>query len=171
MHLVAHDHPVRLALGSGPVLPADEAVDRVARLGLVERELVPAATELVGPSLEPVRPRHQHLAPAGRAHLGEPVAVEQIGVPDPVRTQPSPHLDDDGPLLVGCDLGLQPRRGVHESARAFCIAPSKAIAGGSEVRAADERECIGRAPVAIHAAVFPLDRQRPLVADAIQTPG
>ena len=83
-------------------------------------------------TLEPVRPRHQDLPPAGRAHLGGAVPVEQIGVPEPVRTQPSAHLDDDGPLLAGCDLGLRPRGSAHESSRAFCIAASKAIPDGAK---------------------------------------
>ena len=63
-HVLQHD-AARLALADAPAGPADEAVDRVLRLGLVERELVPPPVELVGAVLEPVRPRDQHLAPPG----------------------------------------------------------------------------------------------------------
>ena len=38
-----------------------------------------------------------------------------------------------------------------------------------EVRLADERERVGRAPVAVHAAVLPFDRERALVADPVQS--
>ena len=100
MQLVAHDDPVRLALGHRPALPADEAVDRVAGLRLVERQLVAAPSELVRSALQPVRPRHQHLPAARRAQLGGVVARRAGRRPRPVRPQPSAHLDDDGPLLA-----------------------------------------------------------------------
>ena len=48
----------------GPGEPADEAVDRVAALGLVERRLGPHPVELVAPVGQSVRPRGEHLAPA-----------------------------------------------------------------------------------------------------------
>ena len=37
-----------------------------------------------------------------------------------------------------------------------------------EVGAADERERVRGAPVAVHAAVLPLDRERPVVADPVE---
>jgi hypothetical protein len=40
--------------------------------------------------------------------------------------------------------------------------------GGSEVSASHEGECILRAPLAVHAGVFPLDRERPRVADRVE---
>src|ERR1700730_14508282 len=54
---VLHHDPVWLAGGGGPGGPADEAVDRVVVLRLVQRELVAATVELVAAILQPVRPR------------------------------------------------------------------------------------------------------------------
>ena len=42
-----HDDPVRLALSDGPGHPADEAVDRILLLDVVDRELVTLPVELV----------------------------------------------------------------------------------------------------------------------------
>ena len=50
----------------------------------------------------------------------------------------------------------------------LCIAASKATADGREVGLPHERERVLRAPLAIHPAVLPLDRQRPGVADPVQ---
>src|SRR5262245_53079039 len=57
MEDVLHHRPVWLALGGGPGDPADEAVDCIAVLRLVQRELVAPAVELVAAILKPVRPR------------------------------------------------------------------------------------------------------------------
>src|SRR5579871_3981435 len=38
-----------------------------------------------------------------------------------------------------------------------------------EIESLDELACLLRAEVAIHAGIFPLDRQRPLVADVIES--
>ncbi len=71
MENVLQNDAVRLALGDGPGRPAHEAMDRVAVVRLGEGEPVTLSVELVGAVLEPVRPRDQHLAPPGRAHLVE----------------------------------------------------------------------------------------------------
>src|SRR4051794_27105309 len=39
--------------------------------------------------------------------------------------------------------------------------------GRGEVGAADKGQRVGRAPVAVHARIFPFNRERPLVADAV----
>lgn len=76
MEDVFHHRPVWLALGGGPVGPADEAVDCIAVLRLVQRELVAPAVELVAAILKPVRPRDQYLTSARGAHLVGPVSVD-----------------------------------------------------------------------------------------------
>jgi hypothetical protein len=69
---------VVLALRDRPGDPAHEAVDGVARLELVERQLVLRAAELVRPVLDPVRPGDEHLPAAGAGHLLDVVAVEDV---------------------------------------------------------------------------------------------
>src|SRR6516225_10143449 len=61
---VFHHRPVWLALDGGPGGPTDEAVDCIAVLRLVQRELVALAVELVAAILKPVRPRDQYLTSA-----------------------------------------------------------------------------------------------------------
>src|SRR5262244_3384155 len=61
MEDVFHHRPVWLALGGGPVGPADEAVNCMAGPRLVHWELLPPAVELVAAILKPVRPRDQYL--------------------------------------------------------------------------------------------------------------
>ena len=51
MEDVPEDHPMLLALPRLPALPADETVDGVGVLGLVQRQLVAPPLELVGPVL------------------------------------------------------------------------------------------------------------------------
>src|SRR5262245_35539770 len=53
-----------VALGGGPGGPAGEAVDCIAVLRLVQRELVPPAVDFVAATLKPVRPRDQYLTSA-----------------------------------------------------------------------------------------------------------
>jgi hypothetical protein len=67
-----------LALGGSPGSPADEAVDRVTVLRLVQWELVAPPVELEAAILQPVRPRDQHLTPARGAHLVGPVSVDKL---------------------------------------------------------------------------------------------
>jgi hypothetical protein len=56
----------------------DEAVDRVAALRLVQRELVAAPVELVAAVFKPIRPRDQGLTPARGAHLVYSVAIDNV---------------------------------------------------------------------------------------------
>jgi hypothetical protein len=74
MEDVFHHRPVRLALGGGPIGPADEAVDCISVLRLVQRKLVAPAVELVAAILKPVRPRDQYLTSARGAHRIRPVS-------------------------------------------------------------------------------------------------
>jgi hypothetical protein len=59
--VLEHD-PVRLVLHDRPPGPAHEAVDRVAVLGLGQRELVSAAFELVLAVAQTIRPRDEQLS-------------------------------------------------------------------------------------------------------------
>jgi hypothetical protein len=85
-------------------------VDRVALLRLVPRELVFAATELVVPLRDAVRPRQQHLTPATRAHLVLVVAVEAGSAADGVAAQRAAELDDGRPLVAELELDLSTGR-------------------------------------------------------------
>ena len=104
-HVLHHD-PVWAAVADCPPGPAHETVDGVAILGLVERQLVSPALELVDAVLEPVWPRAQHLATTGRAHLVSPVPVEVLVAVRRVRAEPTADLDDHRPLPCGRDLEL-----------------------------------------------------------------
>jgi hypothetical protein len=76
MEDVFHHRPVWLARGGGPGGPADEAVDCIAVLRLVERQLVALAVELVATIFKAVRPRDQYLTSARGAHLVGAVSVD-----------------------------------------------------------------------------------------------
>ncbi len=111
-HVLEHD-PALLALADPPAGPADEAVDRVARLELVERQLLLLPVELVGAVLDPVRPRDQHLPAAGGDLPVGGVGVEQLTAARGVRPQAAAHLDDDGALVAVGDLELLAGRREH----------------------------------------------------------
>ena len=108
-HVLQHD-AVRLALGEAPRAPAHETVDGVSGLGLGQWELMAPAPELVAAVLEPVRPRHEHLAATRGAHLVRVVAVEDVSTGDRIRPQPAADLDDDGALVAVDELVLLPAR-------------------------------------------------------------
>ena len=97
---------IGLSLRNRPLRPADEAVDGVPPLGLVERELVGTALELVRAVLDPVRPRREELAAAGAAELVEPVAVEHRRISEPVTAQTAADTDDDHLLVAVRQLDL-----------------------------------------------------------------
>ena len=74
----------------GPVQPAHHAVDGVAALRLVHRDLARAAAEGVPAVRDPVRERREHLAPTVGRPLGLVVAVEH-GTPVEVHSRrPAP---------------------------------------------------------------------------------
>ena len=101
------DHDaVWLALTRVPRDPAHEAVDRIRVLRLGQRKLVTPSVELVAPVLQAVGPRNQHLAPAGRRHLVDAVAVDDVAAVRRVRPEPTAHLDGDGALVPEGDLEL-----------------------------------------------------------------
>jgi hypothetical protein len=115
MEHVLHHDPVRLALPDGPGGPANEAVDGVLLLRVVDRKLVAPSLELVAAVLHPVGPRDQHLPPAGRAHLIDPIAVDELAAGGGVRPEPAADLYDDGPLILERDLDLFAGRAGHGS--------------------------------------------------------
>src|SRR3954451_288088 len=106
MEGVLEDDAVGAALRDRPGDPADEAVDRVARPWLGERELVAPAGELVRAVLDPVGPGHEHLAPSGARHLVGGVTVEQLAAPGRVGPEARADLDRDDALIAGRDLDL-----------------------------------------------------------------
>jgi hypothetical protein len=97
---------MRIALDDRPPGPADEPVDRVSVLGLGQCELMASTVELVGPVLDAVRPRHQHLSSTGRAHLVRAVSVENVGAIDGVGAQSAAEFHDDGALVSESDVEL-----------------------------------------------------------------
>ena len=100
---------VRLLLGDRPLRPAGEPVNRVAALGLVERELVALALELVAAVLNPVGPGRKQLPAAGAAHRDDAVAVEHRPFAGVVAAQPAADSHDDHPLVAGRELDLLAR--------------------------------------------------------------
>src|SRR5215211_6193754 len=103
---VRHHHPVRLALGNPPGLPADETVDRVPVLGLVQLELMALTFELVTPVLETVRPWDQDLTAPRGARLAGRVAVKDLAPAGRIRANPAAYLVKHDPLLAGRELDL-----------------------------------------------------------------
>src|SRR5262245_60275366 len=116
--------PFVLALRDRPRDPADQAVNGVASLDLVERELVARAAELVGTVLDPVRPRNEHLPAAGARHLLDVVAAEDVLARDGVGPQPGTDLGDDNPVIPGAYLDLfAGRKGIRHQAAAVAVTP------------------------------------------------
>src|SRR5260370_35235737 len=99
MEDVVHHGAVWLALGGGPGCPANEAVDCIALLRLVQRELVAPAVELVAAILQPVRPRDQYLTSSRGAHLVGPVSVDKLPAAAGGCAESTANLDDHS-LLV-----------------------------------------------------------------------
>ena len=64
MEHMFHHNSMWLTLDHGLGSPANEAMDRIAALRLVQWELVVPSIEVVAAILQPVRPRDQHLTPA-----------------------------------------------------------------------------------------------------------
>ena len=120
MEDMTEQNAVRLALPHLPAEPADEAVDGIRVLRLVERKLVPAALELVASVLQPVGPRNEQLTPTPGRHLVDAVPVHDVLTVDRVRPQPSAYLDGDRALLGEHHLELLAERlhGATSAARA-----------------------------------------------------
>src|SRR4051794_31695269 len=110
MKLVLHHDTVLLALAHGPGGPAHEAVDRVLFLGVVDRELMAVAPELVAAVHDPVGPGEQDLSPPRRAHLVGSIPVEQLAARRRVGPQAAADLHDHGALVAERDLDLLPGR-------------------------------------------------------------
>ena len=110
--------PVGLVFDDRPVRPAHEPVDRVLPLGLVERQLIGLALELVAAVLGSVRPRRKQLPTARPAHRDDAVAVEHRLVADRVSAQAAAESDDDHVLVADRELDLFPGladRFLHET--------------------------------------------------------
>jgi hypothetical protein len=105
-----HHDAVRVALCDLPGFPADETVDGVPALGLVERQLLGPAVELVPAVRNAVRPRDQELAAPRAAELVLAVAVEDGAAAGRVFPQAAADLDDDDPLVAMRELDLFARR-------------------------------------------------------------
>src|SRR5262245_38304050 len=95
-----------LALGGSPGNPADEAVNRVTVLRLVQWELVASPVEFEVAILQPVRPGDQHLTPARGAHLVGPVSVNKLPAGGGARGRSTTDLDEHSPGICRCDLEL-----------------------------------------------------------------
>src|SRR5262245_8478671 len=145
---VFHENPVRLARNGPPGVPADEPMDCVVALRLVERQLMAAPVELVAAILQPVGPRDQNL-PAGRgAHLLGPVAIENFPAAGGVCAKPATNLDDYRPLVFRGDLDLLATRCNHGATHASSASSARACRrAASKLNTADS--CIFRAPRAI----------------------
>ena len=81
-------------------------MDRVLPLGLVERQLVPLAGELVAAVLDPVRPGDQLLPAAARRDLARLVTVEHGQAAGEIGPEAGADLGDDGPLISEGELDL-----------------------------------------------------------------
>ena len=79
-------------------------------LGLVQRELVGTAVEVVAPVFESVRPGNENLSPARWALFAARIPVEDLMSPGRVRAETAAHLVDDDPLAVSCELDVHDRR-------------------------------------------------------------
>src|SRR5262249_34508917 len=121
---VFHHDPVRLVHNGSPGSPADEAVDRVVALRLVQRQLIAASVELVAAILQPVRPGDQHLPPRRGAHLLGPVAVDKFPAANGICAQSPANLDDHGALMLGRDFELLAGWRNHGALRARFSAPA-----------------------------------------------
>src|SRR5215472_1391807 len=104
-----HHNPMWLLLRCGPVCPANEAVDCVTVLWLVQRELVASSAKFVAAILQPVWPRDQYLPPARRAHLVGSVCIDKLPAVGGVGAKSATNLDDHCLLIKGSDRELLTR--------------------------------------------------------------
>src|SRR5262249_37118321 len=96
-------------LGCGPGRPADEAVDCVTALWLIQWELVASSVKFVAAILQPVRPRDQYLTPTRRTHFVGSVSIDKLPAVHGVGAKSSTNLDDHCLLISGCDRDLLAR--------------------------------------------------------------
>src|SRR5262245_48388175 len=104
-----HHGSMWLLLSCGPACPADEAMDRVTALWLVQRELVAPSVKFVASILQPVWPRDQYLPPARGAHFVGSVSVDKLPPARRIGAKSSTNLDDHCLLISGCDRDLLTR--------------------------------------------------------------
>src|ERR1700757_5231701 len=94
-----HHGSMWLLLSCGPGCPADEAVDRVMALWLVQRELVAPSVKFIAAILQPVWPRDQYLTPARGAHFVGSVSVDKLLAARGIGAKSSTNLDDHRLLI------------------------------------------------------------------------
>src|SRR5262245_27109586 len=132
---VFHQNLVRLACNRPPGGPADEPMDRVVALRLVEWQLVAAPVELVAAVLQSVGPRDQDLPASRCAHLIGPVAVKKLPAAGGVCAKPAANLDDDRPLTLGRDLNLLAggcnHGALHASSATSAKSPCRGVSGSN----------------------------------------
>jgi hypothetical protein len=104
-----HHGSMRLVLDCGPGCPADEAVDCVTALWLVQRELVAPSVKFVAAILQPIWPRDQYLTSARGAHFVGSISVDKLSAAHGVGAKSSTNLDDHCLLIPGCDRDLLTR--------------------------------------------------------------
>src|SRR5450631_84969 len=103
-----HD-ALSVALLERPVVPARQAVDRVAGGGLGESELVDVASELIPTVADAVGPRDEQLAAGASAHLVAGVAVEEVSTVQRIAADPAPTADHDQALSARAQFELLAR--------------------------------------------------------------
>jgi hypothetical protein len=109
MEHMFHHGSMRLLLDCGPGCPADEAVDCITALWLVQRELVAPSVKFVAAILQPIWPRDQYLTSAPGAHFIGSVSVDKLSAAHGVGAKSSTKLDDHCLLISGCDRDLLTR--------------------------------------------------------------
>src|SRR6516165_3307074 len=112
-----HHDSMWFPLGCGPGCPADEAVDCVTALWLIQRELVAPSIKFVAAVLQSVWPRDQYLTPARRTHFVSSVSVDKLPATRGVGAKSSTNLDDHGLLIPDCDRDLLTRWCDHHRLR------------------------------------------------------
>src|SRR6185503_21248732 len=89
-----------------PARPARQPVNRVAALGLVQRQPVTDTLEPVDAVPNPVRPREQQLTPAGVGELVGRVAIDQLAAAGRVGTEAGADFGHHGSLVAEGELEL-----------------------------------------------------------------
>ncbi len=110
MEDVLKRHVFVAAVSELPVVPANEAVDRVAGARFGDGQLMLFAVEAVRAAGDAIGPRGEDLTARGLAHLVHRVALEHWSHLHRVRTEPAAHFDRARPLVAELDLVLRAGR-------------------------------------------------------------
>jgi hypothetical protein len=122
---VFHHGSMWLLFRYGPGRPADEAVDCITTLWLVQRELVAPSVKFVAAILQSIWPGDQYLTTTRGAHLVGLVSIDKLPAARSVRAKASTNPDDHSLLISSRDRDLLTRWGDHccLSSRFFCYPP------------------------------------------------